>query len=381
MNSKKHYTLLSLLLIIGLLVSCNKEKKTNNIVESKIASDEYLISGTLKNIEDSTWIFINKDNEIIDSTRIINEKFEFKGTLDEPSSFFMMVGKTKPEYFVLWAENLKMKIEGDKGNIRNVSITGSKSQNEYNILKQRTDSLELVFENVISQLQNPDPDKMTNEIRNNLIKEQNDILTKIEEINQKFILDFPNSYVSASNLNDYAASWGREKVDELHIPLSEQMKNSSYGQSIKHFLSLPEVPEVGEKFIDFELTDLDDTPLKISDNKSKYTLIEFWASWCYPCRQENPKLIKTYNQYKDQGFEIIGVSIDQRKEDWIKAIKKDSLPWKQGVDLKGFKSDIALTYGINGIPDNFLIDEEGKIIAKTLRGNQLENKLKELFKN
>ncbi|MGY3795421.1 TlpA disulfide reductase family protein [uncultured Aquimarina sp.] len=366
--------------LVFIVFSCKQKQQNEQTDDFNTETEGYQIVGNLKNIPDSTWIYINKDNKIVDSTQIIGEKFEFTGSVDEPSSFFMMVGKTrKPELFVAWVENQRMTIEGEKGNIRNVKISGSNTHKEYDILKQRTDSLEATFENVISQFQNPDFEKMKPEDRNILIKKQNDILKSIDQAGQNFVKEYPDSYVSISKLNDNGPNWGKEVIKTLYKPLTKRIKESKYGQSVKHFISLPEVPKIGEKFIDFELVDINEKSIKISDVKSKYALIEFWASWCYPCRKENPNLIKTYNTYKDKGFEIIGVSIDNDKKNWIDAIKKDSLPWKQGVDLKGFKSDIALTYGINGIPDNFLIDEQGIIVAKTLRGNALENKLKELF--
>ncbi|WP_378172974.1 redoxin domain-containing protein [Aquimarina sp. SS2-1] len=373
---KKYYTLLSLFLIIGLFVSCKKAKKPENIVESKTASNEYLISGTLKNIEDSTWIYINQDNKIVDSTQIIGEKFEFTGSVEEPSSFFMMVGKTNPEYFVLWAENLIITVEGEKGNLKNTTISAGKTQKEREILTKRTDKINQALNFIEKKYGYTD---IPRESIDSVVKAQNKLLSEMEQISKGFIREFPDSYVSVNSLNIYNTTWDKKVVAELYDNLSDKMKSSKNGLEIKQFLSLPGTPKIGEKYIDFKLPNATGELIKLSEIKGKYILVEFWASWCGPCIEANPKLVKTYNKYKDQGFEIIGVSLDNNKEYWLKAIEKDQLPWVNVSDLKGGKTEVAQIYGINGIPDNFLIDEEGKIIAKTLRGNQLENKLKELF--
>jgi len=119
--------------------------------------------------------------------------------------------------------------------------------------------------------------------------------------------------------------------------------------------------------------------LKLSDLKGKYVLVDFWASWCKPCRIENPNVVKAYNKYKDKGFEILGVSLDRDKNRWLQAIAADGLTWKHVSDLKYFQSEAALTYGVSAIPYTVLIDKEGKIIAQNLRGPSLERKLEELF--
>jgi thiol-disulfide isomerase/thioredoxin len=119
--------------------------------------------------------------------------------------------------------------------------------------------------------------------------------------------------------------------------------------------------------------------VSLSSFKGKYFLLDFWASWCGPCRRENPNVVKAYRQYHNKGFDILGVSLDDSKDDWLKAIKKDGLSWTQVSDLKGWKNEAATLYGIQGIPMNFLIDKEGKIIAKNLRGQDLEKRLAEVL--
>lgn len=160
-----------------------------------------------------------------------------------------------------------------------------------------------------------------------------------------------------------------------------ELKSSRLGQNIQSTIQTLQKTKPGNNAIDFIQNDENGKPIKLSDFKGKYVLIDFWASWCNPCRRENPNLVNAYNQFKNKNFTIIGVSLDRNKESWLKAIKDDNLTWTNVSDLKYFDNAVAKSYAIKGTPTNLLIDPEGKIVAKNLFGPQLIQRLNELIKS
>jgi peroxiredoxin len=164
-------------------------------------------------------------------------------------------------------------------------------------------------------------------------------------------------------------------LDSLYRGLDSSVRASYFGRKIKEVLSYAQATAIGQPAPEFAQNSVDGKPVALSSFKGKYTLVDFWASWCGPCREENPNVVKAYHRYHPKGFAILGVSLDAKKEDWEAAIKKDKLPWTQVSDLKGWQNSAAQLYGVRGIPMNFLLDKEGKIIAKGLRGEDLEQKL------
>ncbi|WP_051666363.1 TlpA disulfide reductase family protein [Pedobacter sp. R20-19] len=180
--------------------------------------------------------------------------------------------------------------------------------------------------------------------------------------------------------DQYITYPNRAKASENYHLLSEEIKNTSYGKRIKTFIDANFNTSISSNAIEFSLEDADGKWFSLKDFKRKYILLDFWASWCGPCRLENPNLIKAYNRYHSKGFTIIGLSMDSSKENWLKAVEDDGLIWKQLNDPKSVNGKTADRYGVKSLPANFLIDADGKIIARNLRGTALEEKLEELLK-
>lgn len=322
-------------IIILLVISCNQKPK-----------EEFSLSGITNGIENGTIIYLDNMGILIDSTLVENNTFSFKTKLPKSPLNVILRTKNYSHYRYLWLENNPMIFDARMIDFRHANVTGSISENLRQSLNRETDALPR--------------------------KER-----KIREM--EFVKNNPKSIVSAHCLSVYSTTWGKEKTKELFDKFSIENKNSEYGKSIAKYIELNKNPKIGERYVDFEMEDTYEKARKLSDFKDKLVLLEFWASNCGPCRQENPNLVKTYKKYKPKGFEIFAVSLDIKKESWLKAIEKDKLSWLQVSDLKGRDNLASLIYGIIGIPDNFLIDKNGIIIGRNLRGEKLNKKLAEIL--
>ncbi len=321
-------------IIILQILSCNEKEEAR-----------FSLNGKTSGIENGTFIYLDIDNKTIDSTKVENNTFVFNSKIPNPQTQIVIRKKDFSQYRFLWAENKPMTFDATKTNFKNANVTGSEAEKLSQLLYTRLDTI-------------PRP----------WLKYELDFVSKN-----------PNSIVSSSILSTYSTTLGKEKTIELYSKLSLKNKNSRFGKEIMRYIELNKEPKVGEQFVDFELENLNGELKKLSNISGKIVLLEFWASWCGPCRQENPNLVKTYEKFNPKGFEILAVSLDQDRESWLKAVKKDNLNWIHVSDLKGQKNKASLIYGINGIPDNFLIAENGKIIGRNLRGEKLNQKLLELL--
>jgi thiol-disulfide isomerase/thioredoxin len=178
----------------------------------------------------------------------------------------------------------------------------------------------------------------------------------------------------------FSYNFDAAELDSIYRVLTPSTQHAYFGRKIKAALDIARITAVGKPALDFVQKDVSGTPVSLSSFKGKLLLLDFWASWCGPCRMANPAIVKAYRKYHAKGFDILSVSLDSDKNKWIAAIKKDNLSWTQVSDLKGWQNNVAVLYGIQSIPMSFLLDKEGKIIARGLNAAELEKKLAETLK-
>ncbi len=206
--------------------------------------------------------------------------------------------------------------------------------------------------------------------------------TKTEDVYGAYIKKHPTSPIAIYMLQQYAGyAIDADKIEPLFNKLPDAQKKYSVGVTLKKQIDVAKLTGIGRPALEFTQNDTLDKPVSLSNFKGKYVLLDFWASWCGPCRAENPNVVAAYNKYHDKGFNILSVSLDQpgAKDKWLKAIHDDNLTWTHVSDLKFWQNAVAQQYGIQAIPQNFLIDPSGKIIGKDLRGDALAEKLATIF--
>jgi peroxiredoxin len=222
-------------------------------------------------------------------------------------------------------------------------------------------------------------DKLPDSLAKQHSREVQAAFGRADTLSMQFIQAHPESVVSAFLAQSYY-EMEPEKLEKIYGTLAPQGKQSYYGQRIRTYLDEQAKIGLGRTAPEFSMADTTGKPVALSSLRGKYVLVDFWASWCGPCRKENPNVVAAYQKYHDKGFEILGVSLDDKKHLWEKAINADKLTWQHVSDLKGWRNQAAGLYMVKSVPSSFLLDKDGKIIAKNLRGEDLHKKLAELLK-
>jgi len=213
-------------------------------------------------------------------------------------------------------------------------------------------------------------------------KELNDENNKLEAERLKvFIKQHSNSFAAIYLLNNLAGNISAVSAQNLYQLLGQKYKEGSYGKNIKSTIAAMKITAIGKIAPDFEQADTEGKMIRLSSFRGQYVLLDFWASWCVPCREENPNVVKAYNKFHEKGFTVLGVSLDQpgKKEAWLNAIKQDGLNWTNVSDLKFWNNAVVKLYGVQAVPQNFLLDKGGKIIAANIRGEELTMMLADIF--
>lgn len=352
---------------------------------------DFTLKGNVGSLNTPAKVFLRYrlgTTDIVDSKDIKNGLFEFKGTINDPVKAevciqYLGTQMPGPAHFLpLYLEPGLVKISSPDS-LTNAKITGLSVNKDNEKLKLALKPSDQKMATFISECNVITPEKQRDSaLRSVLNIRYEAIIADQKQVLLDFIKTNTNSLVSLDALEKYAGSMpDLAEVEPLYNSFSASLKNSTAGKEYAAVLSKMKAIAVGDIAPDFTQNDPDGKPIKLSSFRGQYLLVDFWASWCGPCRAENPNVVKAYAKYHNKGFEILGVSLDndKGKENWLKAIKSDNLTWPQVSDLKYWENEVAVQYYIRSIPTNFLLDKTGKIIGKNLIGVDLEKKLAEIF--
>ena len=322
--------------------------------------------------------------EKIDSTDVVNGNFKIAGQVEEPVFARLSFQPADPSIrranilnFYLEPGNLRI---SSMDSLKNVIVSGSKSDQDFLPVRQAlmsyTARLSVLNHEARQYIAAKDTANL-HIVRSKMDQLEADLKN---DTYRKFVQEHLASPVSLYALSQVAGYYlNPEEVEPLFNNLSPQIRHSKAGRNFAEKIQTAKATSRGGYLPDFSQADTSGKLVRLSSFKGKYVLIDFWASWCGPCRAENPGLVKAFNVYKDKDFTILGVSLDKNKESWLKAIQVDKLHWTQVSDLKYWNNDIAKKLDIRSIPQNILLDPSGKIIARNLRGDELSEILAKIL--
>ncbi|GEP51005.1 hypothetical protein FNO01nite_16770 [Flavobacterium noncentrifugens] len=373
---------------VAILVSCNKAGK-----------NEYIVTGNVKGIDGKN-VFLEKQDEAgqlkqVDTVKIENGKFTFKGSAKEPEMYLIQVADTQGKVpFILENGDIDMTINKDSINI--TKVTGTYNNDELSAYKEEGMKIQkkmMKFQETNMVKMQAAQQKQDTVTMNGLRKEYMKIQEDFMKQSDAYVGTHPKAYISALIVDGMFNQMNPdvEKIKKHYAGLDKTVKDTKVGKGIQTKLDKIGKPvaevaapaeggvQVGSVAPDFSANTPDGKTVSLKQSLGKVTIVDFWASWCKPCREENPNVVALYNELHAKGLNIVGVSLDKEAAPWKEAIAKDKLAWNQVSNLKWWKEPIAATYGVQTIPATFILDASGKIVAKDLRGAELKAKVNELL--
>lgn len=366
----KTFYLPLVILLIAFITSCNNEKSNTYTVNIQINEhpDTWIIAQIR---QDGAWVKL-------DSAELKNGQVTFTGSVEMPEFYYFTI-KNSRNYIPVFVESGEIAVTTTAANMRELTVEGSASHAIYQNLQNELKEFDLKGSELGQQYR--EAQSQGDEERKEEIAQEYEWL---EEDKAMVILNFAKtnntSVVSPFVINANSYMFDLTELEGVASVLDPSIASSVYTKALNNRIDILKKVEIGQPFIDFALNDPEGNPVPLSSVvNGKYVLVDFWASWCGPCRAENPNIVEAYQNYSDKGFDVFGVSFDRDYNKWVEAIGKDKLTWSHVSDLKYWESEAGKLYGVQSIPHSILLDPDGIIIAKNLRGADLQSKLAELL--
>jgi peroxiredoxin len=373
--------LVSITLILSLLFACGQSEQKDTVKELE-ASDFHII-GYFDTIPDGTKIVLTYLGiDTISDTAVVKDgQFKFSGRMPEPlmaQLYLLDANNNAGAALSLIAENATINIEGKKGPLQTATVIGGINNTEYNTLKK----IVQLYWDSISVLKNKrqEAERLKDSVQIKSLALQLDTMeVETRKAIKQFVVEHPKSIAGAFYISEDIGHYNLTELDSIYQSFDTSLHSSIYVKKIKERLDVSRRTAIGQQAPELNINNAELDTVKLSLYRGKFLLIDFWASWCSPCRKQNAELVKIYKRYKAKGFDILSVSLDEEKNLWLQAVRKDNLSWKHVSDLKGWNSSVVALYGIDAIPANVLIDRGGKIVAKNIEPARLSSTLDDVL--
>jgi peroxiredoxin len=352
------------------------------VLYSCSSEPQYVVKGKI-NGSDSTEFFLLKrtagKTDTINSAILKKGSFTMKGPAIEYPQMVMLAAKDSRQRIQFYLENAEISIQGNLDSLFKAEIAGSKTQDDFKALVDQNKVFSDKYSELIKQFQDAnqknDPARAAD-----LRRQMESVDEEMMNMQRDFVKNNPASYITPDILQGLSYEMDPTEIEEAIARLDTALAKHPQIVALATRAQSMKVVSIGQKAPDFTMNDVDGKPVSLSSKLGpKLLLVDFWAAWCSPCRQENPNIVKVYKEFNKKGFDVFGVSLDQTKDAWVKAIADDNLTWTHVSDLQYWNNAAARVYAVNSIPASFLLDENGTIIARNLRGDALYNKVKEVL--
>lgn len=351
-----------LVIILSIVLFACSQKQTGYKIEVQLEGADGAI--LLETRGSGEWIAVDTA-DVVDGIAVL------EGEVEYPGDYYLSVLGQRAKALI-FVENAKISVIGKVDSLNMAKITGSATHDQYEVLNKQINEIGerymVLYQESRAAIAAGDTAK-----GRTLMDEVNTMYESTNTLQEDFVKNNPASYVTPFLLSRIQYGKDVEELDGMVTALDEKLQTVPAILELKEQIEKLKKVAVGQIAPDFTQNDPDGNPVKFSDiySQNELTLLDFWAAWCGPCRQENPNVVAVYNDYKEKGFTVFGVSLDREKAQWLKAIEDDGLAWIQVSDLAYWENAAAQAYAIRSIPSSLLVDKTGKIVAKDKRGEEL----------